>query len=235
MIKLPRLKRKWRIIRNLVLISLLLLLCFIVVDFASFSPVDAFRKMEKAYLSGPSEILVISEDPSSFNTKIVLATYDDYIQVGTIHKNYHLWKGRDLFSYKSHGDLTVIPYDSLGFNNASIFVVTNMKESMRAELTIKFEYTDRNEKKVTNIFTYEGVREADGVYFFYIENLNEKPKFAWERDYILEDLIENLGRIADFRYNAKETYPIELRFYSETGENILEEDLEFNMEYLYGK
>lgn len=86
MIKLPRLKRKWRIIRNLVLISLLLLLCFIVVDFASFSPVDAFRKMEKAYLSGPSEILVISEDPSSFNTKIVLATYQDYIQVGTIEK-----------------------------------------------------------------------------------------------------------------------------------------------------
>lgn len=235
MIKLPRLKRKWRIIRNIVLILLLLLLCFIVMDFASFSPKAAFRKMEKAYLSGPSDILVMKEEPNSSNTKIALATYEDYIQVGTIDKNYHLWKGMNLFSYKSHGDLTVIPYNSLSFDNALVFVVTNMKESMRAELTIKFEYTDRNEKKVTNIFTYEGVREADGVYFFYIENLNEKPKFAWERDYNLEHLIETLGWLANVRYNVNETYPIELRFYSETGEIILEEDLELNWEYLYGK
>ncbi|WP_029503126.1 hypothetical protein [Lachnoclostridium phytofermentans] len=234
MIKLPRLKRKWRIIRNLVLISLLLLLCFIVVDFASFSPVDAFRKMEKAYLSGPSEILVISEDPSSFNTKIVLATYQDYIQVGTIDKNYHLWKGRNLFSYKSHGDITVIPHNSSSFHNALIFVATNMKEPMRAELSINFEYIDRNEKKETNTYTYEGIRETDGVYSFHIVNQKE-PKFEWERDDNLEHLIFTLGLIADFRTNIIDSYPIQLRFYSETGEIVLEEDLELNWEYLYGK
>lgn len=235
MIKLPRIKRKWRILRNLVIVLLVIIVCLIVEDFASFTPKAAFKRLEKAYLSGPSDILVIRDEPNSSNTKIVLATYKDYIQVGTIYKNYHLWKGMNLFSYKSHGDLTVIPYNNLGLDNASIFVITNMKELMRAELTIKFEYTDQNEKNVTNIFTYEGVREADGIYYFYIENLNEKPKFSWEKDANLEDMIETLGRIADVRYNTDATYPIELRFYSETENIVLEEELEINMEYLYGK
>ncbi len=235
MIKLPKLKRKQRIIRNLILISLLLFLCFIIVDFASFSPKAAFRRLEKTYISGPSDLLVIREDPSSYDTKIVLATFQDYIQVGTVYKTYHMWKGRDLFSYKSHGDITVIPYDTLGFDSAAIFVITDMKEPLRAKITIKFEYVGNNEKTVTNIFSYEGIREAEGVYFFHIENLNERPKFASERDANLEHLIETLGRIADIRTNSNESYPIRLCFYSESGELLREEEITLSTEYLYGR
>lgn len=235
MIKLPRLKIKQRIIRNLVIVLLLLFLCSVVEKFASFTPKAAFRRLEKAYLSGPSEILAIIENPDSNYGKIVLATYPDYIQVGTIGRNYHLWKGSRLLSYKSHGDITVIPYGNLGLYKTAMFVVTNTKESVRAEMTINFEYTDRNENKVTNIFTYEGMREAEGVYFFQIENQKEKPKFEWERDRNLEHLIETLGWIADIRPNADENYPIQLRFYSEAGELIKEENIEFNTNYLYGK
>lgn len=235
MIKLPRLKRKQRIIRNLVIVLLLLFLCSVVENFANFSPKAAFRRLEKAYLSGPSEILAIIENPNSNNGKTVLAKYQDCIQVGTINKNYHLWKGSRLLSYKSHGDITVIPYGSLGLYNTTIFVVTNMKESMRAEMTINFEYQDRNENKITNIFTYEGTREGDGVYFFQVENQKEEPKYAWERDRNLEHLIETLGWIADIRPNADINYPIQLCFYSETGELIKEENIELNTNYLYGK
>lgn len=235
MIKLPRLKRKWRIIRNLVIVFLLLILCILVVDFASFSQKAAFRRLEKTYLSGPSDILVIRQEPNSSNTKIVLAAYQDYIQVGTIYNTYHLWKGRNLFSYKSHGDITVVPYNTLGSDNAGIFVITNNKEPMRAEMTINFEYIDRNEKIVSNLFTYEGIREADGVYFFHIVNQKEKPKFAWERDATLESLIRTLGELASLRTNTSLTYPIQLRFYAESGELIQEENIELNTDYLRAK
>ncbi|WP_157668758.1 hypothetical protein [Lachnoclostridium phytofermentans] len=109
-----------------------------------------------------------------------------------------------------------------------------MKDSMRAEMTINFEFADRNENKTSNIFTYEGTREADGVYFFQIENQKE-TKFAWEKDANLEHLIEMLGGLAEIRYNVSESYPFQLRFYSEEGELILEENIEFNTNYLYGK
>ncbi|ABX43909.1 hypothetical protein [Lachnoclostridium phytofermentans] len=98
MIRLPRLKRRQRVIRNLVIVFLLLIIWLFVVDFASFTPEGAFRRLEKAYLSGPSEILVIRDDPNFFNTKIVLSTYQDYIQVGKVYKSNHLWKGMGFFS-----------------------------------------------------------------------------------------------------------------------------------------
>lgn len=227
MIKFPRFKRKQRIIRNLVLTVSIVILWLIVSDFACFTPEEAFRRLEKAYLSGPADIITTMDGLNSTNSKVIVSSYQEHIQVSTLYKNYSLWKGIKLNSYKSHGEITVIPYPHSNFQKASIFTISNLGESEKAEMTIQFKYEDENDNKITTEFTYEGEKLTDGIYYFVIEDQYEK------KDNNLEYLIFMLGQIADKWTNSNVSYPMQLRFYSKTGELIKEETLELSSDYLY--
>lgn len=234
MIRFPRLKRNQRIIRNLIIVIAIVIIWLIVVDFASFTPKAAFRRLEKSHLSGPGDILTITENPGSSDSKVVLSTYQDYIQVGTIHKNYFMWKGHNLDSYKSHGDVTVVPYNKFDFQNALIYAVTNIKDAARAEMTIEFQYTGSKDEVITTVFTYEGLEEAEGLYYFLIDDQYDESKYWWERDKNIEHLISQIGQIAEKRSRTNYSYPIQLRLFSESGELLINENLELNHDYLFG-
>lgn len=229
MIKLPRLKRKHRILRNIFFTLFIVSLWLIAIDFSSFTPESAFRKLEKSYFSGPSDIITIMDGPNSVNSKVIISSYQDHIQISTIFKNYSMWKGEKLNSYKKHGDITVIPYSYSNFHNASIFAISNLNESVRAELTIRFQYPDENDKKMATEFTYEGQKLSDGLYYFPIED--QYADIGQDIGYLLF----MLGQIPDKWTNSNFSYPIQLRFYSKTGELIKEETtLELSSDYLYG-
>lgn len=228
MIKFPRLKRKHRIIRNLFLSFSIVILWFIAVDFASFTPESAFRRLEKSYLSGPADILTIMDEPNSKNTKVIVSSYQDQIQISTIYKNNSMWKGEKLNSYKQHGDIMVIPYAFSNFQKAGIFAISNLNESVRAEMTIQFQHSDQNDNKITTEFTYEGQKLTDGLYYFVIED--QYVNIGQDIGY----LIFMLGRIADKWTNSNISYPIQLRFYSNNDELIKEENLVLSSDYLYG-
>lgn len=228
MIKFPKLNRKPRIMRNLAFTVAIWMLWLIASDFASFTPEIAFRRLEKAYLSGPSDIMAEMDGPNHTNAKVIVSSYQDQIQISTLFKDNMLWRGNKLNSYKSHGDITIIPYTHNNFHNVSLFVAHTIDESVRAEITVQFNYTDNYDKKLRSEFTYEGQKLTDGLYYFIVDNQQGD-------DYgEIGHLIFMLGQIADKWTNSKLNYPIQLRFYSSTGELIKEETLELNSDYLFG-
>lgn len=82
--------------------------------------------------------------------------------------------------------------------------------------------------KITTEFTYEGQKLSEGIYYFLIED----QYVGIGQD--IGTLLFMLGQIADKWTNSNFSYPIQLRFYSKTGELIKEETLELSSDYLYG-
>lgn len=81
--RLPKLPRKWRIVRNLAAAAVLAVLALELLEWPSLSARSVFRRLEGAYLLTPSQIVLEVEHGS---TAGYLAEGEDWITVGSVEK-----------------------------------------------------------------------------------------------------------------------------------------------------
>ncbi len=81
--RLPKLPRRWRIVRNLALAALLVLLVLVLLEWPSLSSYRAFQRLEGAYLLTPSRLVFQVERGK---TAGYLSEGDSWIAVGSVSK-----------------------------------------------------------------------------------------------------------------------------------------------------
>lgn len=81
--RLPKLPRRWRIVRNLAAAAVLALLVLALLEWPALSPYGAFRRLEGAYLLTPSRLVFQVERGK---TAGYLSEGDSWITVGSVSK-----------------------------------------------------------------------------------------------------------------------------------------------------
>lgn len=81
--RLPKLPRRWRIVRNLGLAAVLAVLVLTMLEWPALSPYRAFRRLEGAYLLTPSRLVLQVEQG---NTTGYLSEGESWITVGSVEK-----------------------------------------------------------------------------------------------------------------------------------------------------
>ena len=81
--RLPKLPRRWRIVRNLALAAVLGTLALTMLEWPALSPYASFRRLEGAYLLTPSRLVFQTE---RFDVFGFLSEGDSWITVGSVSK-----------------------------------------------------------------------------------------------------------------------------------------------------
>lgn len=81
--RLPKLPRRWRIVRNLALAAVLAVLVLALLEWPSLSPYALFRRLEGAYLLTPSRLVLQVERSGTIG---YLSEGDSWITVGSVQK-----------------------------------------------------------------------------------------------------------------------------------------------------
>lgn len=81
--RMPKLPRRWRIVRNLALAAVLALLALELLEWPSLSPYALFRRLEGAYLLTPSRLVLQVERGRTIG---YLSEGDNWITVGSVEK-----------------------------------------------------------------------------------------------------------------------------------------------------
>ena len=81
--RLPKLPRRWRIVRNLAAAAVLALLVLALLEWPALSPHRAFRRLEGAYLLTPSRLVFQVERSGTIG---YLSEGDSWITVGSVSK-----------------------------------------------------------------------------------------------------------------------------------------------------
>lgn len=81
--RLPKLPRRWRIVRNLAAAAVLAVLALTLLEWPSLSPYASFRRLEGAYLLTPSRLVFQTE---RFDVFGFLSEGDSWITVGSVSK-----------------------------------------------------------------------------------------------------------------------------------------------------
>lgn len=81
--RLPKLPRRWRIVRNLAVAAVLAVLALTLLEWPALSPYASFRRLEGAYLLTPSRLVFQTE---RFDVFGFLSEGDSWITVGSVSK-----------------------------------------------------------------------------------------------------------------------------------------------------
>ncbi len=192
MARLPKLNRGQKILRNIIISLVLMILLYVGAGFPVFSAEGAYRRLEKQYLMGPSEIVDKIECPNE--QKIVIGTYRNNILLGNIYKNGRQFNGVNLFTVERSDDLTLVPISayvkaSPQKSTSRLLVFDKIPEAKRAEMVLSMKvdfvvngdpvYFDESYKSTSS-------REKDGLFYFDIEskfnrtNYEDLEKTAFE-------------------------------------------------------
>ena len=178
--------RKIRIGINILMILLLVFAAYILLDCPAFTPVQQFRRLEKANLVGPAEIVEIIDPPNGDYDHILVADDGDGVILYRYDDFEYRWAwGGFLYRAKSDG-ITVFPAPNHNFFGADRYVMDvpillfhDYPDAYRAELELTFD---------------EGI----GVRETRWESGEEVFIDYWEKTYLLETHSEIEGY---FRFN----------------------------------
>lgn len=81
--RLPKLPRRWRVVRNLAAAAVLAVLALTLLEWPALSPYASFRRLEGAYLLTPSRLVFQTE---RFDVFGFLSEGDSWITVGSVSK-----------------------------------------------------------------------------------------------------------------------------------------------------
>lgn len=138
--------RKVRICVNILAILLLLFAAYILLDCPAFTPVQQFRRLEKANLVGPAEILETIDPPNGEYDHILVADDGDGVILYSYDDFEYRWAwGGFLYREKSEG-ITVFPAPNHPYFGAERYVMDmpvlvfhDYPDACRAELELHFD------------------------------------------------------------------------------------------------
>lgn len=188
--KLPRLPRKWRIVRNLAAVLILALLVPTMLDWPPLTQYGAFRKLEAGYLLTPSELVLRVK--SDRRRSAFLTEGEGWITVGKTTKMDYVGTPFDrneaiLTQVLPKEGLTVVAMPVSTEDRAMVVAVTGAPEGALSgvlELDLKGElpatWLGEYDYQADETFTARAEREENGWFFFYLEPHPEEERCAMD-------------------------------------------------------
>ena len=242
--------RKARICLNLLAILVLLAVGYLLLGCPAFTPAQHYRRLEKANLVGPAEIIEIAEISNGSYDHILAADDGDAVILYCYNlRNYRWDRGTFIYREKENG-ITILPAPVPDFSfdariiDLPVLLFHDYPGAVRAELELTlgegldlWETTWDQGGAVTTVpfektYVLEADRQIDGYFRF---NLHAEP----EGEYVVRNGIEiwePAGKevqalkifarmIAENRVFLQEYVQATVRLYSSTGALIVQEHL----------
>ncbi len=233
-IKLPRLKRWQKAVRNLFLCVLFVFLGFFSVDFKTLSSKAAFERLADSFLIDEYNIIGTvkdSGDRMSRTERIYLAETTDYYLLGKTYQERLFWSAYSIvYEYKKE-EVTIFPVplnDTFDPCYVDLIMFTKNKEAESAKLILYCtRYSEEEANQETLVFDEEYIssakRNEEGYFTFtikrkYIEYKNNQ--YYYEQEFF-EDII-SYGDPIWGRENENVRMVVEL--YNAEGERIATEE-----------
>lgn len=168
---LERIPRKLQVFVNLLLIPVLLFMMFVFLDCPVLDDHDAYRRIEKANMVGPAEILGYEAFTEKFYENVVLADAGDAVIIAAIPKNRKLNIYNNYFFYLPKTDDIIISpvpeYLSWGDSEVrmSLFLFDEYPEAVRAEVDLEVFWNPGGDEPIYyETHRLEAVRNNDGYF-----------------------------------------------------------------------
>lgn len=229
--KLPRLKKGQRLARNLLIILFLGLYLLVAADFPTNSAERAFRRLEKSWLVGPSEILNIY-DCNYGREKIVVAEYEGDILLGRIMERTTGLEGTSLiFNRGPEEGVMLLPLpEQLGTYEegyrTALLIFDDFPQAVRCEVTVGMQESwtinGAGPYDFDREYTMSADRGEDGMFLLYLEEQAAKGTWAHIEYLMFERLREMSQQFGSSSYS----FPATVRLYGESGELIAEIETE---------
>ena len=243
------LPRKIRVFANLLAILLVIFILYVLMDCPPFTQEQKFRRMEKAELVGPSEILHIMDTKDLGYQHLLVADDGDGVILYGFSDN--RWDDGRLVYRRKQGPVTVLSAPNFGRMLAyadeidlPVFVFHEYPNAVRAELELEFGagldyaqvYWEQEDVVIESSYEKTWYLESDenhgGVFVF---NIHAEPDGALEEQYGMElwhplgsegYAMEIFSAMTDTA-QAHYTYyvPATVRFYNRNDALIAEEHL----------
>ena len=178
--------RKCRVFINLSATLLLVFAFYILAGSPAMNPVEHFRRLEKAYLVGPSKILEIVDLPANeYDHMIVADDGDAVILFGYNDVNYR-WDWNTFVYREKRNGITALPIPAHHYGieeqviELPIFLFHNYPNAVRAELeftlgesleipeTVMLPDGSVTQRYFEKSYTLESQREIDGYFRFHL-------------------------------------------------------------------
>lgn len=135
--------RKYRVDVNLLTIVFLIFSLYILLECPAFSAEDKFRRMEKAELVGPSQILTVIDQKTSGYDRLILAETADAVILFQFSGD--PWDQGKLTYREKTGSITIVTVPNMGYGlydaqviDLPVFVLHDHPGAVRAELDLEF-------------------------------------------------------------------------------------------------
>lgn len=228
--RLPRLPRKWRLVRNVICILLAVYFIWLFLDCRSMTLMGAFRRTEREQMLGPTEVVYRIEDGEV--TWLFSEAADGYLAFGA---RWGLGWYNSHFTYWDKGEnMTLIPaldyYDS-EVDRAQMLLFHELNGVVRGEAkvtldaTVGFHYSDgraEEEGSVTETYQIQFEPCGEQVLTGWIE-----PKFL--DDDSLESRTEKYA-MADV-FDRNEILSFEVWLYDGQGELVYHDTVEYRYKH----
>lgn len=219
--RIPRLPRKWRVVRNLVCIVLLLLFIWCALGIPVLTAERAFRRAEQANLKEPSEIIYRMEEDN--NVCFVGKGTDEYLIGRFSSSGFYGWNGSVQYWEKT-GKATLVPFQShgAGYSSQEMLLFYEIDGVARGEvdLTVSDEGTFNNVPySFSEAYTIQFEPAGDGVLTGWL-NAKTPDDDSWE-SYVERRALRKI-------FDEYEKLPIEIRLYDSEGKLVLQETKEYS-------
>ena len=219
---LPKLPR---FLLNLLVITGLIFAIYTFISAPPFTSEIQYRRVEKANMIGPAEILGIESVSYSGYDRILLA-YDGMGAILYAESTDRLHEPELIYREKSGNVTILMAPDPAAYNvtdtmrTATLFAFDNCPEATRAELTITLK-TDYRGEAFEKTYTMESRRTNPGYFRFHLNCTN--PGGLGAESFALSVLSSIAGYVG--RYHMDTVLPASIRFYDNQGQLLGEEHI----------
>ena len=243
--------RKIRIGINILMILLLVFAAYILLDCPAFTPVQQFRRLEKANLVGPAEIIETIDPLNGEYDHVIVADDGDAVILYSYRDFEYRWAWDGFFYREKSDGITVFPapthmYFASGKYAVDVPVLLfhDYPDACRAELELTFDerlgiIETEEERDGERIRTYfeksyllEAHRDIEGYFRFNLHTQSEDwyvDEYGLDRGTPLENegfALEIFCRMMDMNRSYLQEYvPATVRLYDAADNLIVEEDL----------
>lgn len=225
-----RIPRKLQVLVNLLLTALLLIVLYIVIGCPTFGTEHGYRRIEKANLVGPAEILGYETIyTSDRQMQIALArTTDGVILSPTSVKPYYNWM--DFLYFPLNDDITVtlapqqLHWEYGGEHTLTMFVFDAHPDAVRAEMDIELFWEDVPDHVYRYQYNLEASRDKGEYFRFDLEFIHNE--FAPDPR---AEAIYQLSRVMYFPNGTtlpEDAYPVAVRLFDAAGKCIAEKKMQ---------
>lgn len=219
-----RIPRKTQVAINLVSIPILLFLLYIFLGSPVLNWQQQYRRLEKAHMVGPAEIMGYEEVSGMLYNKIVLAKTEEAIVVSTVSLGD---SGNDIFQYLEKTEGIMVfggPYDLnrlIPSVAMTVFAVVDQPEAVRAEMELQLYWLQYPEDQPKYPTFHLQAQRKEGGYFRFDIPYGEYNEEGLEYQAI--ELFSSWSRSAHGVHIPEDAYQASVRLYDSQNRLIVQE------------